>query len=148
MTAVIDTDRFTHKHTSLFIRLTDIPLSCVISLSVDIYIVHSIVFYHYLFMHSHLLSIVSFFMYRYPLSSIVLLFTHIYSIAVYCFTVCSLLFYYSKLLHYLFIASALSSMVSLFNHNCAFLCRVWFHCLFTDTLDTSQHEGCGCAWSH
>ena len=33
----------------------------------------------------------------------------------------------------------LSSIVSVLNQNYPFLCPAWFHCLLTDTVDTSQH---------
>ena len=39
-------------------------------------------------------------------------------------------------------------MVSFFNHKYTFPSRLWFRRLLTDTLDPSQHEGCGCTWSH
>ena len=55
MTAVIHTDRFTHKRTSLFIRLTDINFQFRVLFHcqfVHKYIVHTVVFYYCQFIQS------------------------------------------------------------------------------------------------
>ena len=106
MTAVIHTDRFTHKHTSLFIRLTDINFQfCVLyhCQFVHKYIVHTVVFYYCQFIQS---SVEYCFIVYVQISTVE-----------YCFTVYSHIFHCGVLFHSLFIVISLQRIITLFIHS-------------------------------